>query len=367
MPKYPQITTLPDTPYYPDEIRAFAHHNLRVVIEGKTRHNRNYRNAVEYYASIIEELPPAFQIILMAMHRPTIMAPPDEVSALFRQINSDSSADVLGFFLPGHSDKWGETPVCWGGIFETRERPPSARAPDATFLHEHSHRIDHLLAVRHAGMGVLEKNTKYMSYLPEWQETVKKHTHTLERAQRTASWAQDARLYPGIRRLVGHLTMPARWAEDDPTHYDRIESFAEMSTHYAALYKMQAGNLPEVNRRLTHAYPTFWPAYRDHMLPLIDEEALRLLNDVQKAKRQIVYYEQQIARRLGREIDPLSFKAPLRHAELEGGLPTLRTLAQEARTRYEQTPCIPPSAILTDTCMHQGSLAAPLATSRKTR
>lgn len=361
MPKYPQIMALPETPYYPDEIREFAHHNLRVVVNGKTRHNRNYRAAVEHYASIIEELPRAFQIILMAMHRPSIMTPPDEVTAMYQQINSTRTENVLGFFLAQRSDRWGDTPVCWGGIFETRERSTDIHAPDTTFLHELSHLIDHLLAERHAGLGVLAKDIRYMSYLPEWQEPVKKHTRTLERTQKTAHWAQDARLYPGIRRLVEHLNLPERWTEDDPTHYDTIESFAEMSTHYAALYRTQARNLPEMNRRLTQAYPTLWPAYRDHMLPLIEEEALRLLNEVQKAKRQVAYYEQQIATRLGREFDPLSLKAPLRHAELEGGLSTLRTLAREARTRYDRTPIIPPPAILSDSPIYEGLVEAPPA------
>lgn len=358
MPKYPQITALPETPYYPDEIRKFAHHNLRIIIDGKTRHNRHYRDAVEYYASIIEGLPPAFQVIHIAMHRPSIMAPPKEVNAFYQEINQSDANNILGFFLPQRSDRWGDTPLCWGGIFETRERSGSAHAPDATFLHELAHRIDYLLAMQHVRMGTVEKHVRYISYLPEWKETVQEHTHTLERTQAHADWARDTRLYPGIRGLVKHLSSPARWEEDnDPVHYDTIESFAEMSAHYAALYKTTAGNLSKMNRKLSRAYPTLWPAYRDHMLPLVEEEALRLLNEVQKAKRQVVYYEHQIAGRLGREIDPLSFKAPLRHAEMEGGLPTLQTLAREARMRYKETPCLLPSAILNDTRTHEGSLA----------
>lgn len=346
MPKHTQITALPKMPYHPSEIRKFAHHNLRVVIDGKTRPNRNHRDAVTYYASIIETLPPAFQVILMATHHPTIMAMPNDINTLFPDKEMLESCDILGFFAYEESSP----SVCWGGMFETRERPKNPQAPDTNFLHEQGHHIDYILAVRHAGHGTLAKGLPYISYCPEWRQAVQ---HQLGDTGMIAS-IRDRRLYPGVGSLAKYLSRLCYQGNDRDDHLAR-ESFAELSSHYMALYHLHHGNGPKIDGKLTRAYPVLWPAYRNNMLPMAEKEALHLLNGIQQAKSQIMYYEQNIAKRLGQPpATPESFAAPLRHAELRGGLPTLQAIARDARVRYKETPLYPPTTQITSECAHEG-------------
>lgn len=320
---YSPITHMADVPYGPDEIRHFARHNLYILLNGRKQDNHRHPDAVEHYAHLIESLPPAFQVILIGSSFPSVMAAPD-----------DMENDHMGLFTQERVAGIGKNPVYWGGMFETRLRDMKNNhiTPNVTFRHEQGHRIGHIMACRHIAEGRLSSKTSCLSLMPEWYEAAARQ---IQRSPGIRERLMDGMLYKGMRRLTEHLSLPHYQGNspEERQHHIALESFAEMTAHYATLYHDYDRNDALVDTTLAATYPILWPLYRDAMLPLINKEALTLSNEMNNAKHGLLHTMANIASLRAEPFDPDTAKQALRRIELEGGLPGLTRHGRETYAR----------------------------------
>lgn len=316
--RYPLVTSVPPVPYSQQELYIFAINNVQVYKNGEAQFI-GLEDAGQYYASTLERLPPAFQVIVVAHHKATVMADKDDLDKRL------DGGGILGLFVPGWVEGVGESPVFWGGMFESRPRALDGGIhSELTLRHEKGHRIDHILAARVAGTGRIPKDLRYFSTLPEWTEPA---IYELERSQRKSYFGNppDASLYAGSKRLVEHLSHPRYQGKPSTRqHHIAVESFAEMTAHYTTLYDMYDGNTNRVDRTLSKAYPELWPVYRDTVLPRIEHEAVLLHNEIAGYKSTIASLEADMVHMRGERFNAREMEQYLRELELQGGIEELR-------------------------------------------
>lgn len=331
--RYPLVTSVPPVPYSQQELHSFAMSNMQIYKNGEAQLD-GLQEAAQYYASTLERLPPAFQIVVAAHHKATVMSDQADLD------KRHEGGGALGLFVPGWVDGVGESPVFWGGMFESRPRTADGGVhPELTLRHEKGHRIDHILATRVAGTGQIPKDLHYFSTLPQWVEPA---LYELEREQRKGYFGTtpDATLYTGVKRLIEHLSHP-RYQGSPATrqHHIAVESFAEMTVHYTTLYDVYNGDAERIDRKLSKAYPELWPVYRDEVLPRIEHEAVLLHNEMAEYKSTIASLEEDIARMHGDPFNAHEMEQYLRELELQGGIAELRrelSRAKELSHSYHQ-------------------------------
>ena len=327
MPAYTPIhhDTIPTTPYSDAELLHFARHNLHFFTDGALVTKYAPTEQVERYAELVSKLPPAQQILTVGAHASGIVpATLADFELLMKRVNYQKSLPMGLFFHGEPIEGVGAAPIIWGGVYEQRPREHTVTNPDATFRHEHGHRIDKILGSDFVGVAIIDPSAHFISRDPEWSDAVtaqlanRAPAQFLSTAQRKKGvrfgWARpDEDLYPGSRTLERHLSYNYTPKEQP------CEAFAEMSVHYTSLYDLYKGDEARIDRRLTQAYPVLWPLYRDRMLPLVETRAIEVLNRIEDIKHSTVQYASDTAHARGEPYDPHKTYAALRTVELEQG------------------------------------------------
>lgn len=330
--------SLPEQPYSDDELLLFAKHNLHFYKQGTFMHAAPYEQQ-EQYAELISRLPPSHQVLSVGIHAPSIVAASKEdFDGLLKRADYNT-ATPLGIFFHGTPFRGLRTaPIIWGGIFETREQIKGNEdaASSLTFRHEQGHRIDKILGCEFACVGgMIDPAATFHSHNPQWQSAV---THQLSLPPLRLSdkaggriIRADDHLYPGARRLDKHLSQKNVYTEADHPS----EAFAEMTAHYTTLYDIYNGDEERIDARLSRAYPALWSHYRQEMIPLIDQQALQLYNNMEHYKEKASHYSYNIAYLRGSTWHEESSMRALRECELQSGLAGLKARCDDQYLQYK--------------------------------
>ena len=262
--------------YSYDEIKAFVRSNLTRI----GTQTINNRRLIGHFASLISQLPPAWQVLTIEKRESNVIADPSDLARLY--LNPEKQVNGFFFIGQGQLDKFKvNNPI----VFHLHGRGYEG---DVTASHEIGHRID-------LGMGVAfskGKSKEYYSMLnKDWQDALYRELERLvgdikiseesqpddvlqwngDRLQEISSYISNDQLYEHYRPLAFHLSLYKEKNERI------VESFAEMSNHYAMVYAQSGGKKETIDVILTKRYPELWSYFRDNVLPMIEKEAETLL------------------------------------------------------------------------------------------